>query len=159
MARYRRETVVDAPLSRVWEFHSTVDGLLALTPDWLGLSVERVRGPDGELDPTTLAEGSEISLSTRAFGIGPKQSWTSHIVERERSDDRAWFRDTMDDGPFQRWDHTHLFEQADGGTRIVDRIEYELPPGAVGRTVSPIAVVGLEPMFRYRHRRTKALLE
>jgi ligand-binding SRPBCC domain-containing protein len=38
-------------------------------------------------------------------------------------------------------------------------VEYALPFGALGDAVGPLARVGLEPMFRYRHRRTRELLE
>jgi len=157
MAVYERSTVVDAPLERVWEFHSTVDGLLALTPGWMNMRVEEIRGPNGEPDPDVLEIGTEVSLSVRPFGVGPRQSWTSRIVERERGDGRAHFRDTMRDGPFGEWNHTHRFRAVDGGTRITDHVEYEFPRPFRG--LSALAWPGFEPMFVYRHRRTKAELE
>lgn len=159
MATYQRRTRVAAPLDRVWEFHSRVEGLEALTPDWMRMRVERVRGPDGEADPDVLEAGSEVRLSVRPFGVGPRRAWTSHIDAREERDGEAVFRDTMTDGPFDRWVHTHAFHAVDGGTVVDDRVAYELPFGAVGRALGPVAVVGFEPMFRYRHRRTRELLE
>jgi ligand-binding SRPBCC domain-containing protein len=157
MAVYERSTVVDAPLETVWEFHSTVDGLLALTPGWMNMRVEEIRGPNGEPDPDVLAVGTEVSLSIRPFGVGPRQSWTSRIVERERQGDAAYFRDTMREGPFRRWSHTHRFRAVEGGTRITDHVEYEFPRPFRG--LSALAWPGFEPMFVYRHRRTKAELE
>ena len=47
----------------------------------------------------------------------------------------------------------------DGATVLSDRVEYQLPGGAVGRAVSPLGWVGFEPMFRGRHGKTKELLE
>jgi ligand-binding SRPBCC domain-containing protein len=159
MDSYERSVRVHAPLSEVWEFHSTESGLVALTPDWMGLQVEEIRGPDGEPDPAVLETGSTLRLSTRPFGVGPPQSWTSEIVARERDDGSAYFQDVMHDGPFEEWEHTHSF-YADGDATIVrDRVRYELPLGAVGRAIGPAAVVGFAPMFRYRHRRTRQLLE
>lgn len=158
MAVYERTVHVDAPLERVWDFHSTIDGLLALTPAWFNLRVESLSGPGDGPDPEVLKEGSEIELSVRPLGVPPRQSWTSVIVARDFGAESAMFRDEMRDGPFRRWVHTHRFYREDGGTRIVDRVEYELPVGPlVG--VSGVAGVFLDPMFRYRHRRTKALLE
>ncbi len=159
MAAYQRRTRVAAPFDRVWEFHSRVEGLEALTPDWMRMRLEWVRGPDGEADPEVLEAGSAVRLSVRPFGVGPRQSWTSHIDAREAGDGEAFFRDTMTDGPFDRWTHTHAFHAVDGGTVIDDRVAYELPFGAVGRALGPVAVVGFEPMFRYRHRTTRKLLE
>ena len=159
MATYSRLTRVAAPLSAVWDFHSRVSGLESLTPDWMNLRVESVTGPDGDPDPEVLETGSEIRLSMRPFGVGPRQRWTSVIVDREEGDERAVFRDEMRGGPFAEWVHTHRF-LADGDETIIeDEVEYELPGGAVGRSVSPMALVGFEPMFRARHRKTKELLE
>ncbi|WP_311174080.1 SRPBCC family protein [Halobellus ordinarius] len=159
MATYSRLTRVAAPLSDVWEFHSKISGLEALTPDWMNLRVESVTGPDGEADPEILESGSEIRMSMRPFGVGPRQHWTSVILDREADDERAVFRDEMRGGPFEQWVHIHRFI-ADGDETIIDdNVEYELPGGGVGRRVSPLAVVGFEPMFRARHRKTKELLE
>ena len=158
MAVYERSTLVRAPLEEVWAFHSTVDGLVALTPGWLGLTVEAVRGPDGEADPEVLDVGSEVDLSLRPFGAGPRQRWTSRIVARERSADAAEFRDEMVDGPFDRWVHAHRFEAVEAGTRVVDRVEYALPLGPL-RWLSGAAWPGFEAMFAVRHRRTRRRLE
>ncbi|WP_336344476.1 SRPBCC family protein [Halalkalicoccus ordinarius] len=158
MATYEREVYVAAPLDDVWEFHSRISGLEALTPGWMGLSVERVRGPDGEVDPAVLEAGSKIEMELRPLG-GPSQSWTSVITDREESEGRATFRDEMRGGPFRRWIHVHQFLAEGSGTRIRDTVHYELPGGELGRLVGPAAAVGFEPMFRYRHRKTKELLE
>ncbi|MDL5361080.1 SRPBCC family protein [Halalkalicoccus sp. NIPERK01] len=156
MATYERETYVNAPLDDVWEFHSRVEGLEALTPNWMGLAIRGVRGPDGERDPEVLEAGAEIDMVLRPLG-SPGESWISVITDRSESDERALFRDEMRDGPFARWSHVHQFRREGEGTRIRDTVHYELP--GVCRAASPLAVVGFEPMFRYRHRKTKELLE
>lgn len=158
MARYERASLLDAPLDDVWAFHSRVEGLTAVTPDWMGMQVESVVGPDGEADPEVLAAGSEVTLSVRPFGVGPRQSWTSRIVERERTDDEAFFVDRMVNGPFARWEHTHRFTPTEGGTRLHDRVDWALPGGPLGRLAAHVGVVGLAPMFRHRHRATRSLL-
>ncbi len=159
MPEYERRTRVRAPLDEVWSFHSTADGLEALTPDWMGLRVERTLGPDGDDDPAVLEAGSELVLSVRPFGVGPRQYLTSVIVDRERTDGAGSFSDEMVDGPFDRWLHTHSF-YADGDETVLrDSIEYELPLGGLGDALSPFARLGFEPMFRDRHRRTREHLE
>ncbi|MFC4246442.1 SRPBCC family protein [Natribaculum luteum] len=159
MPSYERETRVRAPLEDVWEFHSRIEGLEALTPEWLALRVESVIGPDGESNPEILEAGAEVALSMQPFGVGPRQHWTSLITERERTDGTAYFRDEMVDGPFDRWIHTHAF-YADGEQTIVrDLVEYELPMGELGGALAPFSRVGFDPMFRYRHRKTREELE
>ncbi len=158
MATYQREVWVDAPFEDVWAFYSTIDGLVELTPEWMHLRVEAIRGPDGESNPDVLEAGTQIRMSLRPFGIGPRQRWVSTIVEREADDTVAMFRDEMSDGPFPEWQHTHQFYAGDGRRTLVrDEVAYRFP--ALGETGSPLAKVGFEPMFRYRHRKTRKLLE
>ncbi len=163
MPSYERETIVRAPLSEVWEFHSQISGLEALTPDWMGLRVESVVGPDGERDPDRLDAGSEIDLSIRPFGVGPRQHWTSVITESAFDETSAYFRDEMVHGPFDRWIHTHSFFPDGDRTILRDHVEYELPLvdrlGELGRVTEPFSQAGFEGMFRQRHRTTKQLLE
>jgi len=159
MPTYQRSVRVDAPLADVWTFHSTEDGLVALTPDWMQLRIESVAGPDGESDPEELETGSIIRSSVRPFNIGPRQEWVSEIVDRGRTDGAGYFRDTMTDGPFEEWEHTHLFYADGDETLIRDRVVYEFPLGIFGRALGPFGIIGFEPMFRYRHRKTQELLE
>lgn len=160
MAVFERETLVRAPLERVWEFHRSIDGLVAVTPDWLGLRVEAVHQPDGSEEPSgTLPEGTEVELSVRPFGHGPRQRWRSRITAARLDDGAAILRDRMVSGPFDHWEHTHAMYETRRGTRLRDRIEYELRSVAGGGVVDRLAVTGLAPMFRYRHRRTRTLLE
>ena len=159
MPVYERETRVRAPLDAVWSFHSRISGLEALTPDWMHPRVEHVVDADGNPDPDVLDPGTQIRMSIRPLGVGPRRRWVSRIVEREETPGAARFVDVMDRGPFPRWRHAHRFF-ADGEETIVnDRVEYALPLGPLGRTVDPLARIGFDPMFRYRHRRTRELLE
>ena len=159
MATYERSVRVDAPFDEVWDFHSTESGLVALTPEWMNLEIESVRGPDGEANPDVLETGAEIESSVRPLDVGPRQGWTSVITAREEDDGSAYFTDVMEDGPFTEWEHTHMFFADGDGTIVRDRVVYEFPFGALGRAVGPFGKVGFEPFFRYRHRRTKELLE
>ncbi|RJT05401.1 SRPBCC family protein [Halococcus sp. IIIV-5B] len=159
MPTYQHESRIRAPFEDVWDFHSGIEGLTEVTPAFMNLRVEASRGPDGEPDPEVLEEGATVDLSMRPFGVGPRQGWTSTIVERRESEGAALFRDEMSDGPFPSWTHTHSF-YADGAETIArDRVEYRLPFGELGHLADPFAVVGFEPMFRYRHAETRRLLE
>lgn len=64
MATYRRETRIEAPFEEVWTFHSTTDGLEALTPEFMNLEVGGVTGPDGDPDPDELDAGARIELDS-----------------------------------------------------------------------------------------------
>jgi ligand-binding SRPBCC domain-containing protein len=63
-------------------------------------------------------------------------------------------------GPFAKWVHRHEFESFGGRTRLTDRIEYELPGGAlVNRLMNWAVTPGLVRMFAYRHKVTKEICE
>jgi ligand-binding SRPBCC domain-containing protein len=64
----------------------------------------------------------------------------------------------MAEGPFRRWHHTHRFQAVDGGTRLTDRVEYQLPLGRAAG-LSWIAWPGFAAVFASRHRRTRRHLE
>jgi ligand-binding SRPBCC domain-containing protein len=159
VSTYERSVRVAAPLAAVWDFHSRIEGLEALTPPVLDLRVEGVRGPDGEVDPDVLEAGAEARTSIKPVGVGPRVDWVSRIVARERYEGSAYFVDEMAEGPFPAWEHTHMFYGDDDGTVLRDRVRYRLPFGGLGRALGHLGRVGFEPMFRYRHRRTKELLE
>jgi ligand-binding SRPBCC domain-containing protein len=159
MATYTRETRVRAPLEDVWAFHSTLDGLEALTPAFMHLEVRSVTGPDGEPNPDELLAGTSVDLAIRPFGVGPRRTWTTRITDREADENAALFRDVMEDGPFPRWIHTHRFVADGDATVVSDHVAYELPGGVVGRALSPLGRLGFGPMFRARHRKTRELLE
>lgn len=161
MATYRRRVRVAATFDDVWQFHSRISGLEALTPGFMNLEIERVEGPDGEVDPEILVPGTTIEMSVRPFGVGPRQPWVARIEEQEidREAGRARFVDTMAEGPLPTWHHTHRFYESGDETVVDDEVRYELPCGPLGRAVSPLGWVGFEPMFRFRHRKTRDVLE
>ena len=61
------------------------------------------------------------------------------------------FRDIQLRGPYRRWEHTHTLTPLAGGTRIDDRIDYELPLGPLGEIAHRLVVrPSLERIFRFR---------
>lgn len=140
-------TFVRAPVQRVWEFHRDVRALRLLSPP--GSKVELL-GEDHEV-----RDGALHVLRIRAFGL-------SLVWEARISDVRPpfGFVDTAERSPFAHWRHRHEFLEEDGGTRIVDRIEFRLPGGRLGSWFGRLIVApGLGLFFRYRHAVTKRLLE
>jgi hypothetical protein len=74
--------------------------------------------------------GEFVTWRARHFGI----TWTmtSTITEWERP---SRFVDEQRKGPFRSFRHEHRFEEADGGTRLFDQVEFEAPFGVLGRAV------------------------
>ncbi|WP_435096686.1 SRPBCC family protein [Halarchaeum sp. P4] len=159
MTTFEHDSWVRAPLEAVWAFHSRVEGLVALTPDWANLRVERVTGPDGGANPDVLGVGARLELSVRPFGVGPRQRVVSEITARERDDGTAFFRDVMVEGSFPEWEHTHLFYGEGDRTLCRDRIKYRTPTGPFSPVADEVARAGFEAAFRYRHRALRGHVE
>lgn len=156
MPSFRRETLVDAPLEEVWAFHSTIDGLRALTPGWMGLRIASLEYPEqGVRDAGVLLAGTRIHASVSPLWLTPRQSWVSVIESRTVHDDTCTFVDSMQDGPFRSWKHTHRFVAVGEQTRVIDHVDYRVPGGPLGEF---LASGGLSVFFAYRHRRTRELL-
>lgn len=158
MPTYEKASVISAEFETVWEFYDDVAELERLTPDWMGLRIPRVVGPDGKEDPDEYLVGTQIQIETTPFrsSLLPTTEWTVEIVDREVADDRAYFVDEQvgDDGPFEFWRHLHQFAELGEETLVHDRITYRVPH--VERL--PLATPLLAGMLWHRHRRTRALL-
>ncbi len=120
MALLERETFIPAPRDEVFAFFGDPANLARITPAALGFTIV-------EAPARTLRAGDRIRYRIRLFGF--PVTWVTHIA--------AWdpgtrFVDEQQQGPYRRWVHEHLLEDAPGGTRMRDRVEYALPLGRVG---------------------------
>jgi uncharacterized protein len=144
---FTAETVIDAPAEVVFRWHAESGALERLTPPWEPLEVVQ-RAPG-------IRDGDRGILRVR---VGP-----FHVHwEFEHRDyvEGQQFRDVQISGPFRRWDHTHrITPEGPTSCRLEDRIEYELPFGALGNLVGGWFVRRkLKKLFEYRHRVTREAL-
>ena len=103
------------PLDEVFAFFSNAANLEVLTPPWLHF---RILTPK----PIAMHDGTLIDYSIRVHGI--PISWQSEITN--------WnpphrFVDVQRRGPYRKWVHTHSFEDVNGGTRVGDSVEFDVP--------------------------------
>jgi ligand-binding SRPBCC domain-containing protein len=75
-----------------------------------------------------LGPGQHVTWRARHFLVW--QELTSRITGYDRP---RWFRDEQWRGIFQRFEHDHFFEAADGGTIMRDVFDYRAPLGLLGR--------------------------
>lgn len=145
---FEKRSRIAAPPERVWAFHEAPDAFERLTPPWEDTKVvEKSRG---------LGVGARTVVDTK---VGP---FTQRLVAVHTAcEPGRMFRDEMVSGPFARWAHTHsMTSDGEGGTWLVDHIEYELPLGVLGRLGGGWFVRRkLERMFTYRHRVTREACE
>lgn len=141
MGRLVRVQWVPQPLEQVFPFFAEPRNLAVITPPWLGFRVVSA----GEL---SMRVGLRIEY--RVSPLGFPQRWVSEI---SRWDPPHGFVDEQRVGPYRRWFHLHRFVARDGGTEVVDEIEYEAPLGPLARLIEPALVAPrLRKIFDYRAR-------
>ena len=123
-----RVQLVPRPRREVFAFFADAHNLERITPPTLRF---RILTPD----PIELRAGALIDYRLSLFGV--PFGWRT-LIEVFEPDVR--FVDVQLAGPYRRWHHTHLFEDAPGGTLMRDRVEYQLPLGPLGDLAHAVLV-------------------
>ena len=147
--RYRleRAQLVPQPLNDVFAFFAAAENLEAITPEFLHFQITTPR-------PIAMHAGTLIDYRLRLFGV--PFNWTTRI---ELFEPNVRFVDTQLRGPYRLWYHLHEFYAVGGGTLIVDRVDYEMPLGPLGRLARWLSVrETLDTIFDYRRERIVELL-
>lgn len=149
MKRYRieRRTRVERPRSEVFEFFADAGNLEELTPPWLRFEVATPR-------PIEMAAGRTIDYRLRVRGVPVR--WRSVISVWEPP---GRFVDEQVRGPYRRWHHEHRFEDRDGGTEVIDVVDYAVPGGpGLERLVHRLFVgPDVRRIFDYRQERLEEI--
>ena len=144
MKTHRFESEVWLPLAPadLFPFFADAFNLEEITPPQLRFQV--LTPP-----PIRMEVGTFIDYRLRLRGIPIR--WRTRIAAWEPP---VRFVDEQVRGPYRVWIHEHRFEASDGGTRMVDRVDYAVPGGALGdRLVLPVVRREVEGIFRYRRER------
>jgi ligand-binding SRPBCC domain-containing protein len=142
-----RIQVVPRPRAEVFAFFADAHNLERITPGFLRF---RIVTPA----PIAMHAGTRIDYRLSLFGV--PFGWRTLI---ERYEPGRRFVDVQLAGPYRRWHHLHEFEDAPGGTRMLDRVEYELPLGPLGDLAHALVVRRqLRAIFDHRRRAIDALL-
>jgi uncharacterized protein (TIGR01777 family) len=144
MPSFLKESAFTIPAEELYRYHTSPGAFSRLCPPWEAL---RLEGPD-----TAITPGEE-----RTVRLGPKRVSLPWVARHEDFVEGRQFVDVMVLGPFRSWRHTHRFEpQDDGGCRLIDEIEYELP---MQLPLQPLVASRLQRIFTYRHRQIARDLE
>lgn len=117
---FEQEQFVPVPREELFHFFSDPKNLQRITPPQLHFQILRS-------DPGAVHAGMTIDYRLKLFGI--PFGWRTLIDSFEQD---VSFVDTQLKGPYRLWRHTHAFSDTAGGTRMHDRVEYELPLGPLG---------------------------
>lgn len=137
---FKVSTDLAAPVETVFRFFSVAENLNLLTPPHLKFEILTP-------SPIVMGQGTVIDYRIRLRGV--PMDWRTEITAWEPG---RSFTDTQLRGPYKKWVHTHTFEPVEGGTRMTDLVEYELPLGFLGALVHPLVRRDIERIFVYRSR-------
>jgi ligand-binding SRPBCC domain-containing protein len=136
----RREIWLPRARLDVFEFFCRAANLERLTPPFLNFHVVTP-------EPIEMREGALIAYRLRVRGL--PVGWLTKIT---RWNPPFEFADIQVKGPYKVWDHTHRFLEENGGTRMIDEVQYELPLGPLGDLAHWMMVRrDVENIFTYRN--------
>jgi len=142
-----RRQFIPLPREEVFSFFADAGNLEAITPPSLNFRILTPR-------PIRIQEGTSIDYRLKLFGI--PFHWRTRI---ESFDAPHRFSDTQERGPYKLWRHTHEFHEQGGGTLMIDRVDYQIRLGPLGRLANAWFVRRqLEDIFNYRYRTIERLL-
>lgn len=151
MNSFEKSVLINCPVKKVFEFHSDTNNLTKITPDFIKVEIMKIDLP--------LKLNSLIKLSITQFGF-LKTKWEIKLTEFVPD---ILITDTQFKGPFKVWMHSHSFDvKGENGeqTLMTDKINYELPFGALGEFADILFVRKMiEKQFEFRHKVTKEILE
>ena len=145
MFRLQQEQWIQSPIAEVFEFFSNAANLQILTPDWLSFEIVTPM-------PVELNVGALIDYRLKVRGL--PLNWQSEITEWNPP---YHFVDEQKRGPYRQWHHTHEFREQDGGTLVVDTIEYAVPGGHVIHTL--FVKRDVERIFKYRQEKLEEIFQ
>jgi ligand-binding SRPBCC domain-containing protein len=135
------EVWVPRPLNEVFAFFSDAFNLEALTPPRVNFHVMTP-------GPIDLKSGTLIDYKLCVNWIPLR--WTTRIDVWNPPHE---FSDSQLSGPYKLWHHTHRFTESNGGTKMTDHVDYELPFGPLGDVVHELWVRrDVESIFKYREK-------
>lgn len=134
------------PVAEVFDFFSQPANLLRITPAEMHMRLIEA--------PTRIQLGSRVTLEARRHGVS--QRIVSEVVVFEP---HAAFADEQREGPFRKWLHQHRFEAVAGGSRVIDRIDFEPPGGILGLMLNAAAIErDLKWLFDHRSQKLREIL-
>lgn len=150
MPVFSRSIWIRAPIALVYDFHLNTHNIELITPSWQ--KIESLKLPD------RIETGAHMQLVVRVLGL--RQDWEIEWETLQPPDGepaKALLADRALRSPFRKWRHEHEIIEQEGGVMLTDRVDFE--PSTNMPFAQPFYLWMMEQMFRFRQRRTRAILQ
>lgn len=140
---FEKSTIMDTTVEKLMAFHDSKAAFSKLVPPPM---IARIR----EDERKSITEG-DLKFT---LWMGPIPiNWHAR---HEEGPTATSFSDLMIEGPMKYWRHEHIFEEVEGGVKMIDRITLAHEDGIQGKlTRLMFDGMPLKLLFFYRHLRTK----
>lgn len=146
MAQYEDSIVLPVSRDVLFDFLSKPLNIAKISDPNLGLKFAEA--------PDIVSQGSRVVI--HMMTMGQLQKATHEIATFDRP---SLIVEVQVEGPMKAWRHEHIFEEADGQTRMIDRIEYTRPGGIIGLLLTDARVTDmLEENFFQREQNLRRLI-
>ncbi|HEX7033169.1 MAG TPA: SRPBCC family protein [Nitrososphaera sp.] len=146
MRTFHHTFTVNADIDRVWRFYTDMGHLQIISPPRMQIQIVKCTHQQ-------LVAGSEVWLTGILL---TRSNWHSRITKLAPYE----YIDEMLTGRFKVWKHVHGFRKLDNNkTEVIDKIDFELQYGWLGRLFEGYVHSQLEKIFDHRKRATIEALE
>ena len=147
MYTLKRTQRIPISIEEAWDFFQNPGNLSKITPSEMGF--ETLSDVPEKMYPGLFIHYKVSPL----FGI--KMNWTTEITYVQEPN---YFVDEQRVGPYAIWHHEHHFKEIEGGVEMLDRVNYKIPLGILGKIAHPLVVKGkLEEIFEFRIKRVEEI--
>lgn len=139
--QFKTEQWLPISVQEAWRFFSSPMNLSLITPPELQLKVLT------KMNETSIYNGMMIDYTVKPIMNIPLK-WKTRIGEVKEG---KHFMDKQLKGPYKLWEHSHMFQEQDGGVLMTDIVNYQLPFGLIGRIAHRLFVRSkIVHIFDYR---------
>lgn len=148
MRTLERESVIKAPIEKVFDFFSKAENLNIITPPQLKFDIITPM-------PITIKEGTIIDYKIKISGLSFK--WRTKITDWEPPNR---FIDIQTKGPYKMWVHEHTFTADGNNTVMKDKVNYISKGWFLEPLIQRFFVrKRVEDIFDYRQKKLSAIFK
>lgn len=148
MHQFSTTQFLPIPIKEAWNFFSSPENLSKITPPEMAFKIISQSSFNG------IYNGQLIDYRVKPM-LGIPVKWRTEICDIVT---HKYFTDRQLIGPYEVWEHTHTFNEVEGGVLMRDEVNYKLPLGIIGQFINALVVKDkISKIFEYRESVLKQL--